>query len=214
MQAENLGSTSVHVMPAYSQHSHDLLSYSSRTSSHRQVAESLPNSPLINSQQKVQFWLDCITAPLDTEPHLPSTQQTLHPRKQLFRGQPVVLQGLLFKRGKFNISYKCRFFILTEDGYLHYLISEGRILHPGLKVHAYECTYKGSIFVGKDAEVTDGGIDSEMPTILIRVPQRHGLSSSRTYRIAASTAHEHHLWLHVLTSISTLRHSPGHDRSG
>ena len=168
-----------------------------------------PKSPHGNSQLKVQLWLDCIEASHDTEPHLSGTQQTLHPRKQMFRGHPVILQGLLLKRGKFNISYKVPVFRshrrrLSSLSDFRKKDSPSRPESP-----SYDCTYKSCIIVGKDAEVRDGGIDSEMPTILIRVPQRHGLRSSRTYRIAASTFHEHQLWLLALTPISELRHSPG-----
>ena len=147
-----------------------------------------------NRKQFVSSWLERVGIPDATAPSIPFPN-----RKYLFRGQPIILQGLLLKRGKINVAYQCRLFVLTNDGVLHYFIHEGMDLRPGLKVHIYECTHKCSIYIGKDSEIEDGGMDLGMHTISIRVSKQTAFGlSTRTYHVATSSLEEHRTWLDAL----------------
>ena len=165
------------------------------------------SSKPVDHLELVKSWLGSMDTPVKLHQRQSASASQLSllsssARKQIYRGHPIIMQGLLYKRGQINVAYKCRLFILTEDGYLHYLISEGWKLYPGLKVHAYECTHKNSIRIGKDSEIENSGVELGLYTISIRVNQQgHFGASSRMYRIAAHTAHEHYLWMNALQEV-------------
>ena len=128
-----------------------------------------------------------------------------------FRSLRVLLKGVLMKRGRFNVSFKGRLFVLTEDGSLHYLVSPSGHLFPGDKVHTYECTLKKSIHIGTNSAVRDGGLHGGMFLLHVHAPAAPaaaGLQGARRFELAAKDKETHALWLSTLLNVQALGLEP------
>ena len=121
-----------------------------------------------------------------------------------FRGLRVVLKGVLLKRGRFNMAFKGRLFLLTEDGSLHYLASKSGHLAPGDKVHGYECIHKKSIHVGAKSTVYDGGFKNGTHHIYVEAPEPTGAHLTRRFEFATREKETCALWLSTLQRVQSI----------
>mmetsp|Transcript_66322 Transcript_66322/g.177578 ORF Transcript_66322/g.177578 Transcript_66322/m.177578 type:complete len:160 (+) Transcript_66322:121-600(+) len=107
----------------------------------------------------------------------------------------IVKEGIINKRGKWNRSWKQRFFVLDGRGRLSYFKSQSDSGHPELS--------QGSIpiFVETEVEITARTQQAGPVEFVIRVPASDE-HSGRTFELSADTADEAAAWVSALKAVA------------